>query len=73
MPATTLLELPPAEQAPMWAVLRRMRYGYLLACHILSLCYGPPPHGDGGLSVVLTLQCVPDRAGVSPREPRPPG
>ena len=38
MPATTLLEIPPEEQAQMRAVLRRMRYGYLLAFHILLLC-----------------------------------
>ena len=38
MPATTLLEIPPAEQAQMRTVLRRMRYGYLLAFHILLLC-----------------------------------
>src|SRR5215510_4611758 len=31
MPATTLLEIPLEEQAQMRAVLRRMRYGYLLA------------------------------------------
>jgi transposase len=38
MPATTLLEIPLEEQAQMRAVLRRMRYGYLLAFHILLLC-----------------------------------
>ena len=38
MPATTLLEIPPAEQVQMRTVLRRMRYGYLLAFHILLLC-----------------------------------
>ena len=38
MPATTLLEIPPEEQAQMRAVLRRTRYGYLLAFHILLLC-----------------------------------
>jgi transposase len=38
MPATTLLEILPEEQAQMRAVLRRMRYGYLLAFHILLLC-----------------------------------
>ena len=38
MPSTTLLEIPPAEQAQMRAVLRRTRYGYLLAFHILLLC-----------------------------------
>ena len=38
MPSTTFLEIPPAEQAQMCAVLRRTRYGYLLAFHILLLC-----------------------------------
>src|SRR6266487_3710850 len=38
MPSTTLLDIPPAEQAQMRAVLRRARYGYLLAFHILLLC-----------------------------------
>jgi hypothetical protein len=38
MPATTLLNIPPAEQAQIRTVLHRMRYGYLLAFHILLLC-----------------------------------
>ncbi len=38
MPSTTLLEMPPAEQVQMRAILRRARYGYLLAFHILLLC-----------------------------------
>src|SRR5947209_19567016 len=38
MPSTTLLEIPPEEQAQMCAGLRRTRYGYLLALHILLLC-----------------------------------
>src|SRR5947209_14103807 len=38
MPSTTLLEIPPEEQAQMCAGLRRTRYGYLLAFHILLLC-----------------------------------
>src|SRR5215467_9828164 len=38
MPSTTLLEIPLEEQAQMRAVLRRTRYGYLLAFHILLLC-----------------------------------
>ena len=38
MPSTTLLEIPPEEQVQMRAVLRRTRYGYLLACPILLLC-----------------------------------
>jgi putative transposase len=38
VPSTTLLEIAPEEQAQMRAVLRRMRYGYLLAFHVLLLC-----------------------------------
>jgi transposase len=38
VPSTTLLEILPAEQVQMRAILRRTRYGYLLAFHILLLC-----------------------------------
>jgi transposase len=38
VPSTTLLEISPAEQVQMRAILRRARYGYLLAFHILLLC-----------------------------------
>ena len=38
MPKTTLLDIPPAEQAQMLAALRRARYGYLLALHVILLC-----------------------------------
>ena len=38
MPATTLLDIPDTEQAHMLAALRRARYGYLLALHVLLLC-----------------------------------
>ena len=38
MPSTTLLEIPPEEQDPMRAILRRARYGSLLACHVLLQC-----------------------------------
>ena len=38
MPKSTVVEIPPEEQAPMLAALRRARYGYLLALHILLLC-----------------------------------
>ena len=38
MPSTTLLAIPPAEQVQMRAILRRTRYGYLLAFHILLRC-----------------------------------
>ena len=38
MPSTTLLEMPPEEQAQIRTILRRTRYGYLLAFHVLLLC-----------------------------------
>ena len=38
MVRTTIVEIPPAEQAHILAEVRRARYGYLLAWHILLLC-----------------------------------
>ena len=38
MPRTTIVEIPPTEQAQMLAEVRRARDGYLLAFHILLLC-----------------------------------
>jgi transposase len=38
MPKSTVIVIPPAERAEMLAALRRARYGYLLALHILLLC-----------------------------------
>ena len=38
MPSTTIVELPPTEQAQRLAEVRRARYGYCLAGHILLLC-----------------------------------
>ncbi len=38
MPRTTIGDLSPAEQAHLLAEVRRARYGYLLALHILLLC-----------------------------------
>jgi transposase len=38
MPESTVVDIPPEEQAEMLAALRRARYGYLLALHILLLC-----------------------------------
>jgi transposase len=38
VPRATIVEIPPAEQARMRAELRRARYGYLLALHLLLLC-----------------------------------
>src|SRR5918992_806092 len=37
MPSSTVLDIPPEEQGQMLAALRRARYGYLLALHILLL------------------------------------
>jgi transposase len=38
MPSSTFVPIPREEQAQMLGVLRRARYGYLLALHILLLC-----------------------------------
>ena len=38
MPKSTFVDIPAEEQAQMLAALRRARYGYLLALHILLLC-----------------------------------
>jgi transposase len=38
VPRTTIVEIPPTEQAQMLTELRRVRYGYLLGLHILLLC-----------------------------------
>ena len=38
MPKATIVDIPWAEQARMVAELRRARYGYLLALHLLLLC-----------------------------------
>ena len=38
MPRTTIVEIPLEEQARVRAELRRARYGYVLALHLLLLC-----------------------------------
>ena len=38
MPASTILDISQAEQDAYLAAIRRSRYGYLLAIHILLLC-----------------------------------
>ena len=38
MPRATIVEIPPTEQARLLVELRRARYGYLLAGHLLLLC-----------------------------------
>jgi transposase len=41
VPRTTIVDMPPAEQARLRAEVRRARYGYLLALHSLLLCAAP--------------------------------
>ena len=44
MPRTTIVEIPPEEQARRVAELRRARYGYFLARHVVLLsATGRPP------------------------------
>jgi len=38
MPTTTIFDIPTSEQDQMLATLRRARYGYWLALHVLLLC-----------------------------------
>jgi transposase len=38
IPATTILDMPASEQDQMLATLRRARYGYVLALHVLLRC-----------------------------------
>jgi putative transposase len=43
MPKSTIVEIPQEEQARLLAALRRARYGYLLALHIVLLCAARRP------------------------------
>jgi hypothetical protein len=43
MPKSTFVDLSPAEHRQILAALRRARYGYLLALHILLLCAAGRP------------------------------
>ena len=69
MPKGTFVEIPAEEQAQILAALRRARYGYLLALHILLLCaVGRTPTAIAGVlfcsrsSVYRTVQAY--RAGT---------
>jgi transposase len=53
MPKSTFVEIPEEEQARMLAALRRARYGYLLALHILLLC----ADGRNPLEIAAVLFC----------------
>lgn len=53
MPGKTILEIPLAEQEQMLRELRAVRYGYLLALHILVLC----AHGRTPSEIASFLFC----------------
>ncbi len=53
MPRSTVFALPQDEQAQMLAALRRARYGYLLALHILLLCAA----GRSPTEIAVVLFC----------------
>ena len=53
MPRSTVLDLPQEEQAQLLAALRRARYGYLLALHILLLCAA----GRSPTEIAVVLFC----------------
>jgi hypothetical protein len=53
MPKSTYVELSPAEQRQILAALRRARYGYLLALHILLLCAA----GRAPTDIAVVLFC----------------
>lgn len=53
MPRTTLLDIPQEEQEQMRTALRRSRYGYLLALHVLLLCAA----GHNPTSIAACLCC----------------
>ena len=53
MPKSTFVELSPAEYRQMLAALRRARYGYLLALHILLLCAA----GRAPTDIAVVLFC----------------
>ena len=53
MPKNTILEIPPEAHGQMLAALRRARYGYLLALHILLLC----ADGRNPTAIALVLFC----------------
>ena len=53
MPKSTFVELPPEEHRQILAALRRARYGYLLALHILLLCAA----GRAPTDIAVVLFC----------------
>src|SRR5262245_59977361 len=53
MPKSTIVDIPQGEQAKMLAALRRARYGYLLALHLLLLCAA----GRNPTDIAVVLFC----------------
>lgn len=53
MPKSTCVDIPEEEQAQMLAALRRARYGYLLALHILLL----GANGRNPTEIAVVLFC----------------
>jgi putative transposase len=53
MPKNTVIEIPPEEHAQMLAALRRARYGYLLALHVVLLCAA----GRSPTEIAVVLFC----------------
>jgi hypothetical protein len=70
VPSTTLREILPAEQVQMRAILRRTRYGYLLAFHILLLCAAGRDPTEIAAFLCCSRSSVPDWACVSCWESR---
>ena len=66
MPKAKIVEIPPTEQARMMAELRRARYGYFLALHIVLLRghWAFPEHNRSGV-VLFAVQRLSGGAGVS--------
>ena len=58
MPRTTIVEISPEEQARMRAELRRARYGYLLAVHVLLLCATGRPPSEGAAILFCSRSSV---------------
>jgi hypothetical protein len=65
VPRTTIVEIAPTEQAQMLAAVRRARYGYLLALHVLLLC------ATQRSPTLLLSKWAVHTADLSPAVPRP--
>jgi hypothetical protein len=64
MPVSTVPDIPQDEQAHMLAALRRARYGYLLALHVLLLgaagrTQRRSPLASSARAPVCTVPCAP--------------